>query len=465
VVPKVLLRLAEIVAQREVFRFGEFTLDVGERRLLRGSQPVRLSPRTHAVLVALVREHGRLVTKEELLARVWPEAFVEEGILTVHISSLRKALGDNQQAHAYIETVPRSGYRFVAPVTHDSLETDRAMMHAVSRPIELYEFVGRGRSHLLSGSYFELADAVSSFRAAVEIDSTYAPAHAGLAMAICAQAGLRAVPHLEAYAEAKASALRALAMDSQCADAQVALGAVLFLSEWDWPAAERSLRRALDIHPGHSEALLQYGSLVEALGNVAEGLRFKQQALERNPNSPLVLVQIAWSFWHQRNYDEAIRWANRALEVDPRHLLASEFLAGAYWKQGNLDDLLSENIRRAAIVGVPEEVLGRLKESCAEMRRVLATAGRRGLTAYMLEHMPKGENSALFVQRSVLYGAAGEMDAAFEQLDGAIALRDPALVYLAVGPQWDSLRADRRFQERLRKMALPTVVPHSLGNV
>jgi DNA-binding winged helix-turn-helix (wHTH) protein len=445
-----------MTANRQVFRFGEFILDVRERRLLRGTEPVRLSPRAHEVLVTLVREHGRLVTKEELLARVWPEAFVEEGILAVHISSLRKALGDDKQPHAYIETVPRSGYRFTAPV-NDSLETGRAMMHALSRPIELYEFVGRGRSHLLSGSYFEAADAVSSFLSAVEIDSTYAPAHAGLAMAKCAQACLRTVPHRDAYATAKASALRALAMDNQCADAQVALGTVLFLSEWDWTAAERSLRRALDIDPGHSEALLQYGSLIEVLGNVEEGLRFKQQALERNPQSPLVMVQIAWSFWHQRNYTDAIRWANRALEADPRHLIAGEFLVGAYWKQGNLDGVLAENTRRATVFGVPEAALARLKDACAEMQHVYATAGQRGLTAYMLGHMPQGEHSAMFVQRAILYGTAGEMDAAFEQLDRALALRDPSLVYLAVGPQWDSLRADPRFNERLKRMALPSL--------
>jgi len=442
----------------EIFRFGKFTLDIGERRLLRGHEPVRLSPKAHDVLAALVREHGRLVTKDELLARVWPEAFVEEGILTVHISALRKALGDDKQVHEYIETVSRSGYRFIAPVTNDLFKTDKAIMQAISRPMELYELVGRGRSHLLSASYFELPDAVSSFRAAIEIDPTYAPAHAGLAMAHCAQASMRSVPHASAYAQAKASALRALAMDNQCADAQVALGTVLFWSEWDWPAAERSLLRAREISPDHSEALLQYGSLIEARGNVPEGLRFKQQALARNPKSPLVLVQIAWSFWHQRNFDEAIVWANRALDIDPRHLLAGEFLAGAYWKLGNLDGFLAENVRRAALFGVPEQMLERLKASYAHMQRIYTTSGQRGLAAYMLEHMPNGGDSALFVQRAVFYGAAGEMNAAFEQLDRALTLRDPGLVYLAVGPQWDSLRTDPRFNERLRKMALPVAV-------
>ena len=140
------------------------------------------------------------------------------------------------------------------------------------------------------------------------------------------QAVFRAVPHQEAFTEAKASALRALAMDSASADAQVALGTVLFLSEWDWTAAERSLQRALEINPDHTEALLQYGSLQEALGRLDDGLRCKQQALARDPRSPGVLVQIAISYWHQRKYDETQVWAQRALEVDPKHVLACQFI-------------------------------------------------------------------------------------------------------------------------------------------
>jgi tetratricopeptide (TPR) repeat protein len=306
----------------------------------------------------------------------------------------------------------------------------------------------------LSASYFEIPDAVASFRSAVEIDPTYAPAHAGLALARCFEAGLPIVPLHEAYAEAKASALRALAMDGACADAQVALGTVLFLSEWDWTAAQRSLRRALEIDPDHTEALVQYGSLMEALGRLDEGLEFKRQALARDPKSPLVLVQIAGSCWHRREYDDAISWALKALDVDPRHLLAGEFLAGAYWKQGNLEGIVPENIRRATVFGAPAQALMQLKRACAEMQNVFATAGHAGLTQYMLEHMPRAESGAVSVQRAVLHGAAGQLDAAFEHLDRALASSDPALVHLAVAPQWDSLRGDVRFNDRLKRMGL-----------
>lgn len=445
------------MGRREVFHFGGFTLEVTERRLTRGSDVIHLAPKAHDVLVLLLRQAGRLVTKDELLARVWPEACVEEGILTVHVSALRKAFGDDKRSSGYIETVSRSGYRFVAPVAREQDNRDRVALDAQPRPVELYELVGRGRARVLSGSYFELPEALSTFRAAIEIDSTYAAAHAGLAVTLCLQGCLRVVPYQEAFAEAKSSAMRALAMDSECADAQMALGTVLFAGEWDWAAAERSLRRALDINPSHTEALLAYGGLMEALGRPDEGMRFKQQALARNPESWLVYAEIANSCWNQRRYDETILWANRVLEIDPRHLLAGEFLAGVYLKQGDVEHFLAENLRRARLFGVPEAAVERLRHLAADMQQAYTADGQAGLARCMLQHIPQGEGGALAVQRAVLHGAVGELDAAFEHLDRALDLRDPALVYLAVAPQWDSLRADPRFADRLKRMALGPV--------
>lgn len=137
------------------------------------------------------------------------QSFVEEGILTVHVSTLRRALGDEARPPTYIETVARSGYRFIAPVRRVDAAADAPILSPVMRPVELYESVGRGRSHLLAAAYFDVPHAVDAFRAAIELDATYAPAHAGLARARCAQAELRTVAHLDAFAEAEALALRA----------------------------------------------------------------------------------------------------------------------------------------------------------------------------------------------------------------------------------------------------------------
>lgn len=101
----------------EVYEFGPYSLDVGERRLSHNGQIVPLAPKTHDVLVALLRRAGTLVTKRELLDLVWRDVAVEEGVLSVYISTLRKSLGQSVEGAAYIETVPRAGYRFAAGVT------------------------------------------------------------------------------------------------------------------------------------------------------------------------------------------------------------------------------------------------------------------------------------------------------------------------------------------------------------
>jgi Tol biopolymer transport system component/DNA-binding winged helix-turn-helix (wHTH) protein len=99
-----------------LYRFGPFTLDVAARVLVRDGSPVSLQPKLTDTLIALVTRAGAIVTKEELMAEVWPATFVEESNLAQHISRLRKILGGDGEA-AYIETVPRRGYRFAHPVT------------------------------------------------------------------------------------------------------------------------------------------------------------------------------------------------------------------------------------------------------------------------------------------------------------------------------------------------------------
>jgi len=575
------------MAGQETYAFSGFTLDVGERRLSKGGQPIALAPKAFDLLVALVRRPGRLVSKQELLESVWVQAFVEEGILAVHVSALRKALGDTSRRARCIETVSRSGYRFIAPVIEQSVdrrvipgrwsiavlparspatgvESDRliglaitdalidrlgrfdplvvrptAAVHghgshadpaavgrmlrtdaivdwsferlpdrvhlsarlvrsddgapllsgefddsvgrsaadavadavashfgamlrprsrdrsdavgapprvARSRP-EVYELCGRGRSHLLSASMFEVPKAIDAFRAAVDLDAAYAPAHAGLALAYCAQAAMRVAPPLDAYRDARAAALRALAMDDDSADAQVALGTVLFFGEWDWRGAERSLLRALEMNPSHVQGYLMYGRLLDALGRPHEALDMKLRAFECDPLSPLVHVQMALSYWNQRRYDDAIEWANKALDLDPRHLLAREFLAGAYMKKGDFERYMAEVITHAESFGVAPDFLGPMKDA-------YAAGGRAGVARYSLQQLDSNPRRAPAFQLALLAADAGDTDRAFLYLDRAILGRDPALVDLAVAPQWDSLRADPRFEQYVARMGL-----------
>ena len=316
--------------------------------------------------------------------------------------SARELLSDLWPLKRQVDAKARRGTPDSAGV--DATTTDR------SRASEASELVARGWMHLRSGSFFEVSHAVSAFVAATTIDPTYAAAYAGLALAKLGQATDRNVL-VEAYGEAKAAALRAVALDDKSADAQVALGQVMFTAEWDWIAAERSFQRALAIDPNHAEAYIYYGILMEALGDLERGLSLKMQGLECDSTSVLAHLWIAVSFWNQRRYDDVIVWANKALDRDPQHPFARELLVGAHWKMGNL------------------ERAGELPPHAAAQPE---------LEWLLVLH----------------YAEAGDLDAAFEHLQRFIDARDPALIHLAVAPQWDSLRADPRFNECLARMNL-----------
>jgi len=98
------------------YEFGEFHLDIKGYKLLRNGKPVPLTPKAFDMLVILVRKRGRVVEKEELIRELWPDTFVGDTALAQNIFTLRKALGEGTKTRHYIETVPKRGYRFVAPV-------------------------------------------------------------------------------------------------------------------------------------------------------------------------------------------------------------------------------------------------------------------------------------------------------------------------------------------------------------
>ena len=424
---------------RERHEFGPFVLDVTERRLTRDGHAVVLAPKAFDLLSVLVRKAGRLVTKTELLDTVWTSAFVEEGVLAVHVTTLRKTLGDDSRHPSFIETVSRSGYRFIAPVR---AVAESPVPHGADR-----ELVGRGRFHLLSASRAEVPKALAAFREAAERDPAYAAAHAGVALACCAQAELRLAPPSEAYEHARAAALRALAMDPACADAQVALGVVLFLCDWNWLAAERCLQRALQLNPQHTEAYLLYGRLLDTLGRHDQALETKMRALERDPLSPTVHLQIALSYWNQRRFEDVIVWANKTLALDPNHLLAREYLASAYWATGDADRHMAEGLEHAKSFGAPDWVL-------ESMRAVYAAGGRRAIVAQVLENARRDGQALPSVQLAIMHAEIGQLDTAFEHLDRAIDARDPSVIHLAVSPQWDALRRDPRFATRVARLGL-----------
>src|SRR6476620_4369275 len=130
-------------------RFGPFELNVAERSLKKANQVIPLGGRAYDILIALLEKAGEVVAKSELIAKAWPDVTVEEGSLRVHLSALRKALGDGQFGNKYIASIQGQGYSFIAPVARLPVHDDRG--NATAGTFNLPPALGRmvGREHVV----------------------------------------------------------------------------------------------------------------------------------------------------------------------------------------------------------------------------------------------------------------------------------------------------------------------------
>lgn len=127
----------------EVFAFGSFRLIPAQRMLSEDGKPVRLGSRALDILAALVERPGETISKEELIARAWPDTVVEEAALRVHVAGLRKALGDDRAGKRYIANHPGRGYAFVVQVTRERAQSATGKAEAGNLPPSLTRVIGR----------------------------------------------------------------------------------------------------------------------------------------------------------------------------------------------------------------------------------------------------------------------------------------------------------------------------------
>src|SRR3954468_6245039 len=131
---------------KDVWSFGPFSLVAGERLLTKNGVPVELGARALDLLIALISNPNEVISKKDLMARVWPDVTVEENSLRFHLVSLRRALGDGKDGARYITTLPSRGYCFVAPVSRGKgLESVQPSgeFHYANLPVRLSQIVGR----------------------------------------------------------------------------------------------------------------------------------------------------------------------------------------------------------------------------------------------------------------------------------------------------------------------------------
>jgi serine/threonine protein kinase/tetratricopeptide (TPR) repeat protein len=289
---------------------------------------------------------------------------------------------------------------------------------------------------------------IEYFRRAIEADPAYALAYVGIAHSY-GVLGFHAIePPGETFPKAKAAAQRALEIDPTLAAARAPLAYALFYHDWNWPEAEREIRRCLEEAPTDATAHNYYANFLSVLGRFDESLAVWRRAQELDPLAPIIRAATGWSLFVARRYEQAIREAEKALEMDPTFPVALEAMGLAHHKLSR-DDIAIQMLQKA----IEASSSTRYRAGLAYL---YAKAGRRDEARATLAEL-QTLSETRYVSPYYLapaHAALGEVDGAFSLLERAFAERSHAMTFLMIDPILDDLRPDPRHAALVRRVGL-----------
>ncbi|MDT8069714.1 MAG: winged helix-turn-helix domain-containing protein [Terriglobia bacterium] len=474
--------------------FGDFILDVEERRLLREGEVVRLTPKVFDTLAYLVEHHGHLAGKDELMEAVWNDSFVEEGNLPRTIHILRRALGEHDNDAKYIETVPTKGYRFVAEVKFlDGSVEPTPETSTIVQPLlpkaERHELPSRRRMALVAaGSLLVLALvaltgsgwrngtpgfqrflpqttsgaaymkyqagrlymerqyggdyqlALMNFDTATKLDPDFAAAYAGKADAeifLFWDSGSH-----DDIAKARLAVSRALELDPSNSYAHTVLCRIRATYDWDFAGAEKECRRAVELDPANHEARRELAFVLNSVGRPDDALKEMETAIALAPTS-FNKRSRGLLLYYDRRFDEAIAQLVQVEATDPEYSESNRWIARCFEQKKDYGQALEFLIRYRQSAGAGSVEV-------ASLLNAFSNDGWPGVLRVSLQKnpaIPTLETAGTFAQ-------LGETDKAFEILDRMIRDRRVMIVHMESDPRLDPLRSDPRFEQLAKRVGL-----------
>ena len=317
---------------------------------------------------------------------------------------------------------------------------------------EAYQAFLKGRYHWGKDSEDDLKQAIQYFEQAIRLDSNYAPAYAGMADAYAELSNLDFLPPNESFPKARAAALKALDIDPSLPEAHTALAEVSWWYDWDWSAAEKEFRRAIELNPTSAVAHFHYAYMLSTMGRFDEGIAECKRAQELDPLSLIVNVYFGYIYTLARRFDEAVPWYRKGLELDPNSNIGHAELAWNYAFKGQTSEAIAEYQK---IPKLPSPRTDQLLSG--GLGYVYAVSGKRDEALKIVSQFEKlaGEKYVDGYQIASVYAGLRANDKAFHWLGIAVEARSGSLVYVKTDPFLDSLHSDPRFSEILRRVGLP----------
>ena len=304
----------------------------------------------------------------------------------------------------------------------------------------------KGRFYLYQRTPQAMQKSAEYFAAAIQKDSSYALAFAGLADTYILQSLITSVYSSEHENKLRLAIEKALALDPDLAEAHTAAGMASFFIDWNWPAAERSFRRAIELNPSYASARQFYAHLLASSLRHDEAIAEIQRAREIDPFSPMMQSFEGGVLVWARRYGEALPPLQKAIAIDPNFFPAHSVL-GLLHQQTQKPDAAIKEYRNAY------RLSGGNILQLANQGFLFGFTGRRTEAQEIIHTMNQIAESRFVppVTFALVYAGLGENDTAFQWLEKAYQIRDIGLVLLTVDPKWDSLRSDKRFQSLLRR--------------
>lgn len=314
---------------------------------------------------------------------------------------------------------------------------------------EGYEAYLKGRYYQNKRTEAGLMRSIDCFECSIREDPYNPLAHVGLADSYVVLGYSGPLPPQVAYPKAKAAATKGLELDAALADAHASLAYSRMFSDWEWTAAEKGFRRALELNPCSVTAHQWYADFLTAMGRYSEAIDEIKQARELDPLCLMVNTDAAWVFFHARQYDQALKQYCQVLEMDQTFAPAHLGL-GLCHEEMTMFSRAIKDFHEAVTFsqGTPMAV--------AALGHAFAKSGKKGKAQECLSKLrdlSKRRYVSAYDMGIVLLGL-GDHEQTLLWLEKAYSERSAYLIYFNVDPRFDKLRADPRTRDLLQRLGL-----------
>jgi len=325
-------------------------------------------------------------------------------------------------------------------------EEKRKIEKKPTENLEAYNLYRQGRYYSDKLSESDMKKAVPFFEQAIEKDPRFALAYAGIADNYVLAADTYIAPR-EAFSKAKSAALKAIELDDSLAEAHASLGFVHFHYDWDWAAADKECRRAIELNPQSAPSYMIYTHYLAGIGRFDEASKFGARGLELDPLSVSTHFFLGWSALFAGQYDEAIAKLSKAVELDPSNGWVRMFLGRAYLFKGMPERAIE--VMETAMRLSPDD-----SYALGYLGYCYAVTGRRADALKILQRLDELEKHR-YVSRFAhvyIYAGLGDKDKTFEWLEKAFQERSDSLAWFRFDPESKNLQSDPRFAALMQKI-------------